>query len=105
MVTKSGTLLDKTKGQTQCYHHWIIETASGPTSHGICKICGTEKHFDNVLEETTIDKYDASAFAGLSAERDVINREDTVKSISVKKKSALSLNNIIGCIRHKSGGG
>jgi hypothetical protein len=100
MVTKSGTLLDKPEVQIQCRHHWIIEMASGPTSLGTCKICGTEKHFDNVLEETTIDKYDASASAGLRAKKTINNREDTARSTPAKKKSALSLNNIIGCVRH-----
>jgi hypothetical protein len=100
MVTKLRTLLAKPEVQTQCRHHWIIETASGPTSPGICKICGIEKHFDNVLEETTIDKYDASAYAGLSAKKIINNREDTAKSNSAKNKSALSLNNTIGCVRH-----
>jgi hypothetical protein len=93
MVTKSGALLDKPVAQAQCRHHWIIEPASGPISRGICKICGAEKNFDNVLEETPIDKYDASAFTRLSTKIGDVNlREDTVKSTRANKKAALSLN-------------
>jgi hypothetical protein len=33
--------------QTACRHYWVIETADGPTSRGICKICGAEKEFYN----------------------------------------------------------
>jgi hypothetical protein len=93
MVTKSGALLDKPEALAQCRHHWIIEPASGPTSRGLCKICGTEKHFDNVLEETPLDKYDASAFTRLNTKLGKINLGDyKVKSTSAKEKAALSLN-------------
>jgi hypothetical protein len=30
-----------------CRHYWVIESASGPTSKGVCKICGEEKEFQN----------------------------------------------------------
>lgn len=32
---------------TQCAHHWIIETATGPRSKGKCQLCGEEKEFSN----------------------------------------------------------
>jgi|FLYL01.1.fsa_nt_gi hypothetical protein len=28
-------------------HHWIIGGQSGPSSQGVCKICGAEKSFEN----------------------------------------------------------
>ena len=28
-------------------HHWIIDSPKGPTSSGICKICGKMQEFDN----------------------------------------------------------
>jgi len=33
--------------KTKCIHYWIIETARGPTSRGVCKYCGEEKEFIN----------------------------------------------------------
>ena len=32
---------------TQCAHHWIIETATGPRSKGKCQLCGEKKEFSN----------------------------------------------------------
>ncbi len=32
---------------TQCAHHWIIETATGPVSKGACQLCGEEREFNN----------------------------------------------------------
>ncbi len=45
------------KGQNQdkpvaiCRHHWLIESAHGPTSMGICKFCGVEREFSNVPKD------------------------------------------------------
>jgi len=36
--------------QTSCQHHWVLETAAGPTSKGVCQRCGTEKEFKNTIE-------------------------------------------------------
>ncbi|MDD5093915.1 MAG: hypothetical protein PHV74_05985 [Dehalococcoidia bacterium] len=33
----------------QCIHHWVIDPPSGPTSKGLCKRCGEEKDFPNLL--------------------------------------------------------
>jgi len=30
-----------------CAHHWIIEAPDGPSSRGICKICGLQREFLN----------------------------------------------------------
>ena len=32
-----------------CLHYWVIETSLGPTSCGVCKLCGKEKEFMNVM--------------------------------------------------------
>lgn len=34
-----------------CRHHWIIESARGPTSGGMCKLCGEKKGFYNSWED------------------------------------------------------
>ncbi len=36
----------------QCRHHWVIESASGPISRGVCRLCGTVKEFSNRLPDT-----------------------------------------------------
>ncbi len=34
-----------------CCHYWVIESPSGPTSKGICKLCGCESEFINVFDD------------------------------------------------------
>ncbi len=36
---------------TQCTHHWLIETADGPVSRGVCRFCREERGFDNSPDE------------------------------------------------------
>ena len=33
-----------------CAHHWVIQPAMGPSSQGICQICGESKDFQNYVE-------------------------------------------------------
>ncbi len=35
----------------QCLHHWVIETADGPTSEGVCRKCAEVKTFANYVEQ------------------------------------------------------
>ena len=56
----SGITVEKAPdAQAECRHHWMIETASGPTSWGTCKRCGARREFRNsctglVWEERTV---------------------------------------------------
>lgn len=34
-----------------CSHHWIIETPDGPTSPGVCSLCGQEREFTNHFDD------------------------------------------------------
>ena len=36
--------------EDKCSHHWLIEPPKGPTSTGVCKLCGARKEFDNQLK-------------------------------------------------------
>jgi len=36
-------------GQPMCNHHWVIESPNGPTSVGVCKLCGVGREFRNSL--------------------------------------------------------
>ena len=36
----------------QCSHHWVIQDGDGPTSAGVCRLCGELKQFKNYLEKS-----------------------------------------------------
>lgn len=48
--------------KTECRHHWIIESAKGPTSRGVCKFCGVEEEFSNLLPEFALMGRDTRVF-------------------------------------------
>ena len=33
-----------------CAHHWVIETANGPVSRGVCKLCQEVREFGNSID-------------------------------------------------------
>ena len=41
------------EGSLVCRHHWLIQAADGPTSVGVCRICGETKDFKNYVETAT----------------------------------------------------
>lgn len=49
MVDIPVAVLEKpSNAESTCPHYWIIEVPRGPTSRGICKLCGKEREFDNL---------------------------------------------------------
>ena len=36
-----------------CAHHWVIETANGPVSRGVCKLCQEVREFGNFINAST----------------------------------------------------
>ena len=34
-----------------CRHHWIIEAAAGPSSPGVCRLCGEVREFSNSVPD------------------------------------------------------
>lgn len=40
----------------QCRHYWIIETAHGPKSRGVCRYCGEARDFLNSIPGFTLVK-------------------------------------------------
>lgn len=34
----------------RCVHYWVISPPQGPTSVGICHVCGESREFPNVLQ-------------------------------------------------------
>ena len=47
MRNRSDVKEKKSAVATTCRHYWNIEAADGPTSRGVCKVCGEEKEFLN----------------------------------------------------------
>ncbi len=47
MKTRGVPIDQQVRDQTGCRHHWVIDSPSGPTSHGVCKVCGAVKQFQN----------------------------------------------------------
>ena len=45
----SSTVLDMPSGDGPCCHFWVIDPVQGPTSHGVCKRCDTQRQFGNYL--------------------------------------------------------
>ena len=46
------TIQDTQPVAAECTHHWVIDTPSGPVSHGTCKRCGEIREFRNYVENT-----------------------------------------------------
>ncbi len=34
-----------------CVHFWLIDEPHGPTSHGVCTLCGAERDFQNSITD------------------------------------------------------
>ena len=34
----------------RCQHQWIIESPAGPSSDGVCRICGEHRVFQNYID-------------------------------------------------------
>ena len=37
--------------EQKCCHHWVVDMAAGPTSQGVCILCGAQKEFKNYLPD------------------------------------------------------
>ena len=43
--------------EEECHHYWIIKSAAGPVSYGVCKYCHAKKEFGNYIRDCLeIDK-------------------------------------------------
>jgi hypothetical protein len=43
--------IDEGVETNSCVHHWIIESPSGRTSAGICRVCGAQRDFQNYVSD------------------------------------------------------
>ena len=39
--------------ESDCSHHWVIESPNGPTSVGRCRGCGERREFKNSIQITS----------------------------------------------------
>jgi hypothetical protein len=46
----------------ECGHYWRIDSANGPISKGVCKLCGLEKEFNNSFLGFSHSRVDKSVF-------------------------------------------
>ena len=63
MVIQQETRVEGLREQpvSTCRHHWIIETANGPTSRGVCQNCQESKLFNNSIVDLDRDLRDLQA--------------------------------------------
>ncbi|MCH8198674.1 MAG: hypothetical protein IIA54_01210 [Chloroflexi bacterium] len=39
--------------ESDCPHHWVIDSPNGPTSTGTCRVCGEIREFKNSIQITS----------------------------------------------------
>ena len=59
VADKSETVTEE--AESDCMHHWMIESPNGPTSQGVCKICGVRSEFRNSMPGSGWDRGNAQA--------------------------------------------
>ncbi len=69
------------EGSLVCQHHWLIQAADGPTSPGVCRVCGEARDFRNYVEtaswgDTRLVNRPAPVPAAAVATRDLDSWED-----------------------------
>ena len=42
--------------ETACTHYWVIASPNGPTSQGVCKLCGERAEFRNSISVSGWDR-------------------------------------------------
>lgn len=51
MRQKVKDVSEERASKVGCNHYWVIESANGPVSKGVCKYCGDKREFSNVLPQ------------------------------------------------------
>lgn len=62
MVSKVKIAPLEEKDEVRCRHYWVIESPHGPTSRGVCRLCGEEKEFPNFMPDFSWDGDQSSLF-------------------------------------------
>jgi hypothetical protein len=56
MMHKTKEAPTESEVREECRHYWIIAEASGPTSRGVCKFCGTKREFRNSWDSSYVGR-------------------------------------------------
>lgn len=51
--TRDGGVQQAEAAESCQGHHWLIESPNGPTSKGVCRLCGAEREFKNSIQITS----------------------------------------------------
>ena len=51
-MNKNEYVPDSSIPEAKCPHYWLIEPPQGPTSMGVCKLCGATREFDNQFSKS-----------------------------------------------------
>lgn len=60
-IEKGQTVIEENQALSECSHHWVIESPNGPTSQGVCKLCGEHSEFKNSIPGTGWDRGNSQA--------------------------------------------
>ena len=53
LTTNNSTSNVQEEGRVaECRHYWVIDPPVGPTSRGVCHLCGAERQFSNHIKGT-----------------------------------------------------
>ncbi len=55
--------------ESDCQHQWLIDSPNGPTSRGICMMCGEKSEFKNSIPISGWDRSGAHARKAKQARR------------------------------------
>ena len=50
-ISNQGALAEReVLDRATCKHNWVIDAPAGPSSRGVCCLCGEERQFQNFIE-------------------------------------------------------
>ena len=47
---QGSNVSDELTEASACRHQWLVDAPAGPSSKGVCRTCGEERHFQNYIE-------------------------------------------------------
>ena len=50
MRVQDSNVAEELTEASACRHQWMIDAPAGPSSLGVCRVCGEERHFQNYIE-------------------------------------------------------
>ena len=49
-------MVNEEENESECRHHWMIDSPNGPTSQGVCELCGERGEFKNSMPVSGWDR-------------------------------------------------